>query len=239
MRSASVGFHCPECVKATGQKVYRAQDLVFQPRVTQALIALNVLAYLFQQSDPTVTNRGLLFGPAVASGEVWRLVTSAFLHGSLIHIGFNMYLLWMLGRALEQAFGTVKYLLLYFGSMFGGAAAVTIFNWDQPTLGASGAVLGLAGAMGAVYFARGMDVRQSPAFSLVVLNLALPFILPNVSFWGHLGGVLAGAVVAMILVFLPERTSIPKNFAIPLAVAATVVFALLGIVGAEGNFLGA
>ncbi len=236
MRPASVGFHCPECVKASGQQVYRPQDLAFQPRVTIALIALNVVAYLYQQSSPTPFDEGVLFGPLVGEGEWWRLVTSAFLHGGIIHIGFNMYLLWMLGRPLEKAFGAVKYLLLYFTSMFGGAAAVTIFDWGAPTLGASGAVLGLAGAMAAVYFARGADVRQSPAFTLVLLNLALPLIIPNVSFWGHLGGVVGGGFAALVLVWLPERKQMPKELAIPVAVGLMVGFAALGVVGGEANF---
>lgn len=233
MRQAAVGFHCPRCVANDGQRVYRARDLQFQPQVTIGLIALNVLAYFAQQGSVGVTNDGLLFGPAVVDGEYWRLLTGGFLHGSLIHIGFNMYLLWLLGRPLEQAFGPFKYLLMYFGALFGGSAAVMFFNWGTPTLGASGAVLGLAGAMGAIYAARGFDVRQSPAFGLVVINLLLPVLIPRISFWGHLGGVAAGALVAYTLVWLPERKLIPPGAAVPLTTVVVVALAALGVVGAQ------
>ncbi len=232
MRSASVGFHCPVCVKEAGQQIITPRSLRFQPTATIALIALNVMAYFLQQSGG-VTNDYLLFGPSVQANEYYRLVTSGFLHGSLIHIGFNMYLLWMLGPALEKAFGVGKYLLLYFGSLFGGAAAVMFFDWDQATLGASGAVLGLAGAMGAIYYARGFDIRQSPAFGLVVLNILLPLLIPRISFWGHLGGVVAGALTALALVWLPERTSMPAKLAVPAAAAVMVAFAALGVYGGE------
>lgn len=233
MRQAAVGFHCPRCVADGGQQVYRARDLQFQPQITIALIAINVLAYLAQQSSAGLTGDGLLFGPAVVDGEYWRLLTGGFLHGSLIHIGFNMYLLWLLGRPLEQAFGSVKYLLMYFGSLFGGSAAVMFFNWGTPTLGASGAVLGLAGAMGAIYAARGFDVRQSPAFGLVMINLFLPLLIPRISFWGHFGGVAAGALVAFTLVWLPERKYIPSSAAVPLTVVVVAAMAALGVVGAQ------
>ncbi len=240
MKAASVGFHCPECVKEAGQRVYTTNSLQFQPLVTQALIAVNVLAYFAQQALPDLTIDGLLFGPLIAEGEWWRLLTSGFLHGSLFHIGFNMYLLWMIGPELEKAFGKAKFLLLYFGSLFAGAAAVTIFNWDAPTLGASGAVLGLAGAMAAVYQIRGFNFRQSPVYGLVVLNLALPVVTAfvnigfgRISFWGHFGGMVGGAVIAAVLIYLPERGIIPKNLAVSAAAAAVVGFAVLGLVGSE------
>ena len=240
MKQASVGFHCPECVKAAGQRVYTPQNLQFQPLVTQAIIAVNILAYLAQQSVPGLTTDGLLFGPIIAEGEFWRLLTSGFLHGSLFHIGFNMYLLWMIGPELEKAFGKVKFLLLYFGALFAGAAAVTFFNWDAPTLGASGAVLGLAGAMAAVYQIRGFSFRQSPVYGLVVLNLALPILTAfvnigfgRISFWGHFGGMVGGAAIAAVLIYLPERGIIPKNMAVAAAAAAVAGFAILGLVGSE------
>ncbi len=240
MKSASVGFHCPECVKEAGQRVYTSQSLQFQPLATQAIIAVNVVVFFAQQAIGGLTNDGVLFGPLIAEGELWRLVTSGFLHGSLLHIGFNMYLLWMMGPQLEKAFGKAKFLLLYFGSLFAGAAAVTLFNWDAPTLGASGAVLGLAGAMAAVYQIRGLSFRDSPVFGLVVLNLALPILTSvvnlgfgRISFWGHFGGMVGGAAIAAVLIYLPERGIIPKNLAMPVAAAVVAGFAVLGVVGAE------
>ena len=239
MKSAAVGFHCPVCVAEAGQKVYTPRTLEFRPQATIALIAVNVVTFFLQQGS-TITNRGFVSGFTVAEGEWWRLVTSGFLHTSLFHIGFNMYLLWILGPQLERAFGKVKFLLIYFGSMLGGSAAVTFFNWPSGAIGASGAVLGLAGAMGAIYRIRGFDVRQSPVFGLVVLNLALPLLTSvvdlgfgRISFWGHLGGMVGGAILAVVLVWLPERGTLPKNMAAPAALAVVLGFAALGLVGAE------
>ena len=94
---------------------------------------------------------------------------------------------------------------MYFGSLFGGALAVMLFDFAQPTLGASGAVLGLASAMFVTLWGRGVNPRQSPVFGLVILNLALPLLVPGISFWGHFGGVLAGAAMGFVLVWLPDR----------------------------------
>ncbi|NNE95020.1 MAG: rhomboid family intramembrane serine protease [Acidimicrobiales bacterium] len=239
MSSAPVGFHCPECVAESGQRVYRPRDLQFRPQATIALIALNVVVFFAQQGS-SITNDGFVSGFTVAEGEWWRLVTAGFLHTSLLHIGFNMYLLWLLGPQLERAFGKVRFLLIYFGSMLGGSAAVTFFNWPSAAIGASGAVLGLAGTMGAIYRIRGFDVRQSPVFGLVVLNLALPILTSfvdlgfgRISFWGHLGGMVGGAILAVILVWLPERGTIPKDLATPLAAATVAALAVLGVIGAE------
>ena len=174
--------------------------------VTLTLIAVNIAMFVgqFATSDQ-LTNLGLLYGPNVAAGQYWRILTSGFLHGNILHIGFNMYLLYMLGPQLEQGLGSMRFSLMYFGSLFGGALAVMLFDFAQPTLGASGAVLGLASAMFVTLWGRGVNPRQSPVFGLVILNLALPLLVPGISFWGHFGGVLAGAAMAYILVWLPDR----------------------------------
>jgi len=175
--------------------------------VTLALIAINLALFAGQfATQDLLTNLGLLYGPAVQGGQQWRIVTSGFLHGGLVHIGFNMYLLFMLGPQLERGFGSLRFSMMYFGSLFGGALAVLAFDFAQPTLGASGAVLGLAGAMFVALWGRGVSPRQSPVFGLVVLNLALPLLIPGISFWGHLGGVVAGAAMAFVLVWIPDRT---------------------------------
>ena len=182
--------------------------------VTLVLIAINVLLFAGQfATQDSLTNMGLLYGPYVQGGQYWRILTSGFLHGSIVHIGFNMYLLYMLGPQMEQGFGSLRFSLMYFGSLFGGALAVLLFGFTQPTLGASGAVLGLAGAMFVALWGRGVSPRQSPVFGLVILNLALPLLVPGISFWGHFGGVVAGAAVAFILVTLPDksRTQGSKN----------------------------
>lgn len=197
--------------------------------VTLTLIVINVLLFIGQfVTNDQLTNLGLLYGPAVQAGQYWRIVSSGFLHGNILHIGFNMYLLYMLGPQLEQGFGSQRFSLMYFGSLFGGALAVMLFGFTQPTLGASGAVLGLAGAMFMALWGRGVKPHQSPVFGLVVLNLALPLLMPGISFWGHLGGVVAGALFAFLLVTLPEKnrsTSSINNLSQGAAVAVLLAVA--------------
>ena len=175
--------------------------------VTLSLIAINIVLFAGQSfSQGALTNAGMLYGPFVAEGQYWRILTSGFLHGSILHVGFNMYLLYMLGPQMEQGFGSYRFSLMYFGSLFGGALAVLLFGFSQPTLGASGAVLGLAGSMFVALWARGISPRQSPVLGLVALNLVLPLLVPGISFWGHFGGVAAGAAMALVLVWLPHKS---------------------------------
>lgn len=206
MRPASVGFHCPECAKTGAQKVYRPGDLATRPAVTYALMAVSIVAYLAQRaSSGEVTQNGLLFGPLVET-EWWRLITSGFLHGSPLHLGFNMYLLYLLGQQLELAFGRVRFVLMYFGGLLAGSIGVVGFDYASPTLGASGAVLGLAGAFAASHVARGGSIVDTPLRGFILLNLLLP-LLPGlrISFWGHFGGFLGGFAIAWILVQLPGQ----------------------------------
>ena len=199
--------------------------------VTLTLIAINIAMFVGQfATGNRLTNLGSLVGPYVAAGEYWRILTSGFLHGSIVHIGFNMYLLYVLGPHMEQGFGSKRFSLMYFGSLFGGSLAVMLFNFNQPTLGASGAVLGLAGAMFVALWSRGVNPRQSPVFGLVILNLALPLFVPVISFWGHFGGVVGGAAVAYVLVWLPDRnrkagsaSSISQGAALVVLLAVTCV----------------
>lgn len=203
--------------------------------VALTLIVVNALLYLGQMSTQgTLTNLGLLYGPAVQQGHLWRLISAGFLHGSLLHLAFNMYLLFMLGPQLERIFGSLRFALMYAGSLFGGALAVMMFDWNQPTLGASGAVLGLAGTLGIAYYERGVSLKNSPVFGLVVLNLALPLLVPGISFWGHFGGVAAGVLMGYLLVWLPTRSrgSSPAN-TISIGAAATVVLAALSYMAAR------
>ncbi len=234
MIQASVGFHCPECARAGAQRVIRARDLsaTNQTPATVALLALNVVAFVLQASGlafgepPTsLTNLGDLSGEDVADGELWRIVTSAFLHGGLLHIGFNMYALWVFGQALERGLGTWRFALAYLAGLLGGSTAVLAFSFDVDTVGASGAVLGLAGALAAALWARGVPLTQTSLFGLFVVNLALPILVPIISFWGHLGGILGGFAAGWLLTWLPERFGQPNN----LAVGATA--ALCGVLG--------
>jgi len=175
-----------------------------------ALIALAVIGFVGQQATGGALTRSfLLYGPAVASGEWWRLATSGFLHGDLLHIGLNGFMLYALGGPLERGIGTPRFLMVAAGSLLGGALAVLAFDYAQPTLGASGIVMGVAAAFAVSIAAQGGDVRRHPTFGLVIMNLAIPLFFPGISFWGHLGGAVGGAIVAWFVVWLPLRSRRP------------------------------
>jgi len=189
-----------------------------------SLIAVTIALFIAQLvTAGEVTRQGLLFGPAVQHDQWWRLISSGFLHGNVLHIAFNMYLLFVLGPQLERLSGSMTFLMMYLGALLFGSLAVMLFDWNQPTLGASGAVLGLAGAMGVVLWERGVNPRHSPVFGLVLLNLALPLLVPGISFWGHFGGILGGAVMAYILVWRPRRQSSNTTTSFPMSGALTVM----------------
>lgn len=207
--------------------------------VTLTLIVVNALLYLGQlATNQQLTNLGLLYGPAVEHGEYWRLLTAGFLHGSLLHVAFNLYLLYILGPQLERRVGSSRFLLVYIGALLGGSLAVMLFNWQNPTLGASGAVLGLAGAMGVMLHQMGVKPQQSPVFGLVILNLALPLLVSGISFWGHLGGVAAGALMAYLLIWLPEHSpGGSTGNALSIGCAAVAVLLTLSVVAANVGML--
>jgi membrane associated rhomboid family serine protease len=233
---APVGYLCPECARAPKRQVRVARSGAFL--LTKALVAINVAVFLLQQVPDlggAVTRAGVLFGPAVASGEWWRIVTSGFLHGGILHIGFNAYLLWMLGQMLEPEAGTARYAALYAAGLFGGSAGALLLSWDAPTLGASGAVFGLMGAAMVGMRRRGVNPWRSSIGSLVLLNLVFTFAVPSVSIGGHLGGLLGGAAAALPVfqAHLPTRQS---RLVVPLLVAAAIGAAAVWL-GTAGPFL--
>jgi membrane associated rhomboid family serine protease len=201
MNQASVGFHCPECARKGRQRVYTAASLVTRPYVTYALIAINVVVYLLdlgstsnpQTGEQSLADRGVLFGPLVAEGDWWRPITAGFLHANLIHIGFNMFLLFQLGTLLEPALNRISYATLYFTALLGGSFLVLVLDPNDATLGASGAVFGLMGAAFVGLRSRGIDPFSTGIGSLIILNLVFTFAIPNISIGGHIGGLVAGA----------------------------------------------
>jgi len=232
MNQASVGYHCPQCIASHGQKVVTAQAVLNQrPPITTALIAANVLAFLGQLgSSGDLTRWGLLFGPAVAVGEWWRVITAGFLHAGLLHIGFNMYALWIFGPTLERGLGAIRFALIYLAGLLGGSLAVLAFNHEQSTLGASGAVLGLAGGIAAVLMARGINIFQTSLGAIFLINLALPLLVPQISFWGHLGGIAAGFAAGFLVSWLPERAGLPERAAIGATAALTMSLFVVSLV---------
>lgn len=141
--------------------------------------------------------------PGATDGAYWQLLTSGFTHVSLLHIGFNMFALYALGPQLETALGRSRFLALYFLSLI---AASTLVMWAAPqyqaTLGASGAIYGLFAALLVIARKVGGDLRQ--LLILVGVNLVITFAIPGISWQGHLGGFVGGAVITAILIYAPR-----------------------------------
>jgi membrane associated rhomboid family serine protease len=211
---APVGIRCPE--HARGQKAVRGLPRRTPGQmvraggsdvVTRALVAINVGVYLLTLAAGASVNgvggrvyqEGVLYGPFVADGEWWRLVTSSFMHYGPFHLAMNMYSLWLLGSALEAGLGRVRYLALYFVSGLAGSAGALLLSPDAGTLGASGAIFGVIGAV-FVLERQGFQVFPGSVVGLLVANLAFTFVFARyISVGGHLGGLAGGALAALAL----------------------------------------
>jgi membrane associated rhomboid family serine protease len=242
MTPTPVGMRCPECASQRTRVVQGvgSRGGFAQTPATYVLIAINVIVYLIEvasgsgglfreQGNQFLVDFGL-FGPFVAEGEWYRLVTSGFLHASIIHIGFNMFLLLILGRLLEPALGTPRFLAVYFASLLAGSFGALVVEPNGLTVGASGAVFGLAGAVFVVARGRGMDALAGEIGFLIVFNLLFSFIAPRISVGGHVGGLVGGALCALVIV-AGEKGMLGRN-RLPLELIAIAVIAAVAVAGA-------
>ena len=181
--------------------------------LTNVLVAVNVLVYLAEVATGgadrgTVVQLGVLYGARrPQGGEWWRIVSSAFLHGSIVHIGLNMLVLYQVGNLVEALFGRTRFALLYAVALVGSAAAVLGFAYDQATLGASGAIFGLFGGLVAVGLRLGSRGRGliGQVVPVIGLNLVFTFAVPGISAAGHIGGLITGFLAGLVLFMLPSR----------------------------------
>lgn len=212
MTTTAVGMRCPECARQKTQ-VKTLRNTARRPEVTIALIVINVVVFLAEGSftlsgQPTgkVYEEGALFGSirgfptlGVAHDQWWRIVTGGFLHENLIHIGFNMYLLYILGQMLEPVLGHLKFGTIYVVSLLTGSFGALLVSPHTLTVGASGAVFGVMGAAAVEMRARQIPIMQSGVGGLILLNLVISFALPGISWGGHIGGLIGGAVAMFVL----------------------------------------
>jgi membrane associated rhomboid family serine protease len=244
MTPTPVGMRCPECAQ---QRTRVVRNPVGTPSgfaafpATAVLIAINVVVYLIEitAGPGGLNNPGGqiavdfgLYGPFVAEGEWYRLITAGFLHASIFHIGFNMLLLFFLGRLLEPALGTPRFLALYFASLLGGSFGALLLSPDALTVGASGAVFGLFGAGFVIARNRGMTALATELGFLIVLNLAFTFGANNISVGGHLGGLAVGFLCALAIV-VGERGGLgarPRQADLAVMIAIGAIAAIGGVI---------
>ena len=236
LRPAAVGFQCVDCV-TEGRRTQRYSTTVAGARpsgrdlVVPVLIAVNAAVFVV-----TVAQAGSLFGNAasslfqqwalsplaVAGGQLWRLLTSGFLHFGPVHLAFNMIALWVIGRDLETVLGRGRLITVYLVSLLGGSAAVFLLEDVQSlTAGASGAVYGLMGGLAVVL----LRLRRSPgpALGIIAINVAITFVVPGLSLLGHLGGLAFGSAATAALVYAPAARRIPVQVAAVGALIAVIV----------------
>ncbi|WP_131683537.1 rhomboid family intramembrane serine protease [Pseudarthrobacter sp. YALA5] len=221
-RAAAVGFQCVDCVNETRRTtpevrtVYGGAVASGKPMVTFGLIAACALLFVLQWIIPAdAVFRNFAFAsvyaaPEFGAFEPWRLLTSAFLHsqGFILHIALNMYMLWMFGQALEPLLGRLRFLAVYLVSAVGGSVGYLVLTPLLPpggpvgVVGASGAIFGLFGAMLVVQRHRGGDTRQ--LWILIAINGVIGFLVPQIAWQAHLGGLITGALCAAVIAYTPR-----------------------------------
>jgi len=217
--------------------VRTARSLPTGPTVTMTLIAVNLIVFVAEfvtggpvlnGSTGVVVNKGVLLGPAIVhQHQYWRLVTSGFLHDGLLHILFNMLFLWIIGPQLETAIGHVNFAAVYFVSLLAGSFGALLFQPHVPTLGASGALFGLLGALMVVAHDRGISVWRSGLGPILVINIVFSLAVRNISIGGHLGGFVGGLIAGWLIVQFSEHRRLPS-----VALAACTVVAIASVAGA-------
>ncbi|RSM84486.1 rhomboid family intramembrane serine protease [Kibdelosporangium aridum] len=250
LREASVGYQCVDCVNEGRRTQRRAvtvagAELNTKPIVMPILLLLNVAVFALTAAQAqSITNNqfsypfelGVLYPPAVAGGEWWRLITNGFLHYGVIHLVVNMVSLYIVGRDLEMLFGRVRFLALYLVALLGGSVMVFLFDPETAsqtstgrvvvdygfTAGASGAIFGLMGALAVAVFRLKLPI--APALGIIALNLVFTFTIANISIFGHIGGLITGAAVALGFLYPPAKIRTKVQ-------VATLVAALVVLVG--------
>lgn len=241
LRSAAVGFQCPECVR--GQNRARQPTLPYGGRIGQlaGLVAivlgvLNIGMYIVTAvTSPTGIHHNassrlfirLVLVPEwiAQTNEYWRLIGTAFLHYGFLHLAVNMISLAVLGPPVERVFGHVRFTVLYVIAALGGSVAVYAFdpNALQATAGASAAIFGLFGALVVLYRKLGLDMRA--LLPTILINAYITYRVPNISWIGHVGGFVAGALVAIVLVYAPR----PKRLWYQIGGVTLIVAVFVGL----------
>lgn len=191
--------------------------------ITRFLIIANVIVFLWEaviagpgmfsmfgsSHEERILLAGALWPNAVLiDHQWWRIVTSAFLHEGLMHIFVNMISLWALGRFIEMILGSARTLIVYVLAMIASGLGIIFLSAPNvPTLGASGAIFGLFGALFAIGFKfgpRGMQLVRDN-LGILILNLIITFTVPAISWQAHVSGLLTGFIVTLLIYYPPRR----------------------------------
>lgn len=241
MVEASVGFQCPSCVAEGNRKVRSARTtfggkVVHKPYVTWTILAMMVLGFVLQlgtsdpigqaTGSPLVSMFSMWGAGAVFYGEWYRLITAAFLHGGIFHLLFNGYAMYILGPQLERWLGHGRFLALWILGALAGSVLSLVATPEQASVGASGAIFALFGAVFVIGRRLRLDMRM--IMILLALNLGITFLVPAISWTAHIGGLAGGLVIGAIFAYLPGKsikgarrtlvhTLLPAAFAVLLA----------------------
>ena len=212
-----------------------------KPILTYILILINVIVFALMyiygngsEDIETLKNFGANYIPLVKSGEYIRLITSAFVHIGIIHLLSNMYALYVIGRQVEQLYGRMKYILIYFISAITGSLFTVVFSSSNTVAaGASGAIFGLLGAL--LYF--GYSYRGYIGNSIInqvlpaiLLNLVIGFSSPNIGNSAHIGGLIGGYLISMALGIDTEKDNKSKINGIVLTIILILFMIYIGFV---------
>ena len=207
MTPTTVGMRCPECSKQRTRVVRPRAMVAAAPVATQAIIAVNVIAYLaeiatgsgFGSVSGTVYEHGVLYGPFVGVlHEYWRVVTSGFLHANFLHILFNMIFLWFIGRSLEPAIGSARFVAAYGVSLLFGSLGVLLLEPHVAALGASGAIFGVLGTLIVEAYSRRINLWATGLIQIALFNFAFTFAVPGIAIGAHLFGFAGGVAVGIV-----------------------------------------
>ncbi|QGN58627.1 rhomboid family intramembrane serine protease [Nostocoides sp. HKS02] len=213
-RPAAVGVQCVDCVREQARTLPSARTVfggtvTDTPVVSTAIVAICVAVFVLQQVQPSLTDE-IAFVPFLGESQPWRFLTAAFAHGGVTHILFNMLALWFVGaQYVERLLGGARYAAVYLISAVGGSVVYTLMAsppqnefdthslWITPAVGASGAVFGLFGAL--LVLNRHLGRSSAGMYATIGINAVIGFVVPNVAWQAHLGGLLTGAALAAVI----------------------------------------
>lgn len=205
-KGVSLFLKITDDINKKNKEVALNAEKIFTPKVpiiTYILIGINIGVFILQKFfnfDSLFINLFALYGPYVREGQLYRLVSSCFLHADIIHIFFNMYALYVLGSQVESFFGRFKFLCIYIFSMITASLLSILLNINGVSIGASGAIFGLLGAL--LYFGYNFRVYLGNTLvrqivPIIVINLLFGFMVSSIDNFAHIGGLVGGTLISM------------------------------------------